>query len=248
MYSADFVTLDKLLRRYSKQPNICELQNRLDNLKAAIEAVDSESAIQLYHEAIPLIEASIWSEGIDALSTKLYQQLFKELEQHISNRGHDERHNFIITIPIADRPQHLSSCLSSLLLLCEKFNYGGNENSYYNKITVLVADDSKDISNIQQHQIIAKHFSQQGLATIYFGLKEQQQQVDLLDKQDRDKLSHVLGNIDRSAFYHKGASIMRNITYLKLNELVKDNDPNSPWTGNIDYFGTRGVFLKLSFH
>jgi hypothetical protein len=32
------------------------------------------------------------------------------------------------------------------------------------------------------------------------------------------------------------------------NELVKDNDPNSPWTGNIDYFGTRGVFLKLSFH
>ena len=31
-------------------------------------------------------------------------------------------------------------------------------------------------------------------------------------------------------------------------ELVKDNDPNSPWTGNIDYFGTRGVFLKLSFH
>ena len=32
------------------------------------------------------------------------------------------------------------------------------------------------------------------------------------------------------------------------NELLKDNDPNSPWTGNIDYFGTRGVFLKLSFH
>ena len=32
------------------------------------------------------------------------------------------------------------------------------------------------------------------------------------------------------------------------NELVKDNDQNSPWTGNIDYFGTRGVFLKLSFH
>ena len=32
------------------------------------------------------------------------------------------------------------------------------------------------------------------------------------------------------------------------NELVKDNDPNSPWTGNIDYFGTRGIFLKLAFH
>jgi len=32
------------------------------------------------------------------------------------------------------------------------------------------------------------------------------------------------------------------------NELVRDNDPNSPWTGPIDYFGTRGVFLKLAFH
>lgn len=31
-------------------------------------------------------------------------------------------------------------------------------------------------------------------------------------------------------------------------ELVRDNDPNSPWTGNVDYFGTRGIFLKLAFH
>ncbi|WP_456378134.1 type IX secretion/gliding motility protein PorT/SprT [Lutibacter sp.] len=32
------------------------------------------------------------------------------------------------------------------------------------------------------------------------------------------------------------------------NELVRDVDPNSQWTGNIDYFGTRGVFLKFAFH
>lgn len=32
------------------------------------------------------------------------------------------------------------------------------------------------------------------------------------------------------------------------NELVKDNNPNSPWTGQIDYFGTRGLFIKLAFH
>lgn len=31
-------------------------------------------------------------------------------------------------------------------------------------------------------------------------------------------------------------------------ELVRDNGPNSPWTGQIDYFGTRGIFLKLAFH
>lgn len=31
-------------------------------------------------------------------------------------------------------------------------------------------------------------------------------------------------------------------------ELVRDNNPDSPWTGNVDYFGTRGIFLKLAFH
>ncbi|PCH53623.1 MAG: PorT protein [Flavobacteriaceae bacterium] len=32
------------------------------------------------------------------------------------------------------------------------------------------------------------------------------------------------------------------------NELVRDTDPNSQWTGNIDYFGTRGIFIKFAFH
>ncbi len=31
-------------------------------------------------------------------------------------------------------------------------------------------------------------------------------------------------------------------------ELVRDKNTNSPWTGNVDYFGTRGIFLKLAFH
>ena len=34
------------------------------------------------------------------------------------------------------------------------------------------------------------------------------------------------------------------------NELVRDNETNgySQWTGPIDYFGTRGVFIKFAFH
>ena len=37
-------------------------------------------------------------------------------------------------------------------------------------------------------------------------------------------------------------------TFAINNELVYDKDPNSPWTGPIDYFGTRGVFINLAFH
>jgi opacity protein-like surface antigen len=31
-------------------------------------------------------------------------------------------------------------------------------------------------------------------------------------------------------------------------ELVRDLSANSPWTGNVDYFGTRGIFIKFAFH
>jgi hypothetical protein len=31
------------------------------------------------------------------------------------------------------------------------------------------------------------------------------------------------------------------------NELVPDADPNSPWTSNIAYMGTRGFFINFTF-
>ncbi|AOW21645.1 type IX secretion/gliding motility protein PorT/SprT [Urechidicola croceus] len=37
-------------------------------------------------------------------------------------------------------------------------------------------------------------------------------------------------------------------TFAINNELVPDNTADSPWTGPIDYFGTRGVFINLAFH
>ncbi|HEY6142777.1 MAG TPA: porin family protein [Flavobacterium sp.] len=32
------------------------------------------------------------------------------------------------------------------------------------------------------------------------------------------------------------------------NELIPDNDPNSPWTGNIESMETRAVFINFTFH
>jgi hypothetical protein len=30
--------------------------------------------------------------------------------------------------------------------------------------------------------------------------------------------------------------------------LIRDNDPNSPWTGNVASMRTRGVFINFTFH
>ena len=32
------------------------------------------------------------------------------------------------------------------------------------------------------------------------------------------------------------------------NEIIPDNNPNSPWTGNVDAMKTRAVFINFSFH
>ncbi|MGB5203830.1 porin family protein [Eudoraea sp.] len=52
--------------------------------------------------------------------------------------------------------------------------------------------------------------------------------------------------IDFYTEYFKFSPSIRGVFALS-NELVPDNDPNSPWTGNIDTMKTRGVFVNFTF-
>ena len=61
-------------------------------------------------------------------------------------------------------------------------------------------------------------------------------------------LYYELGfGIDFYLRYFKFSPSIRGLFSLK-NELVPDNDINSPWTGHIDKLNTRGVFINLTFH
>ena len=53
--------------------------------------------------------------------------------------------------------------------------------------------------------------------------------------------------IDFYLQYFKFSPSLRGVFSLK-DELIPDDDLNSPWTGNIEYFSTRGIFLNLTFH
>ncbi|MEK6151757.1 porin family protein [Flavobacteriaceae bacterium 3-367] len=52
--------------------------------------------------------------------------------------------------------------------------------------------------------------------------------------------------IDFYLEYFKFSPSIRGVFALS-DELVPDNDPNSPWTGNIDALRTRGIFINLTF-
>lgn len=52
--------------------------------------------------------------------------------------------------------------------------------------------------------------------------------------------------IDFYTEYFKFTPSIRGIFALN-DELVRDNDPNSPWTGNIDSLKSRGIFINFTF-
>ncbi len=52
--------------------------------------------------------------------------------------------------------------------------------------------------------------------------------------------------VDFYTEYFKFTPSIRGVFAL-TDELVRDNDPNSPWTGNIEAMRTRGIFINLTF-
>ncbi|RFN59821.1 type IX secretion/gliding motility protein PorT/SprT [Marixanthomonas ophiurae] len=52
--------------------------------------------------------------------------------------------------------------------------------------------------------------------------------------------------IDFYLFYFKFTPSIRGV-FATSDELVPDEDPNSPWTGNISQMSTRGIFINFTF-
>lgn len=207
----------------------------LDDILEQLSLSDDDRAIakviSLFKKTIIKLEKNIWqsspSENNIAPNIELYQNTFKALEKLYELKSVDERYNFKLVIPVADRPQHLNQCLSSLLTLCQHYEYGGYKNKQFSKISVLIADDSRNRNNIDLHKQYCKEYTDAGIVTEHFGLEEQL----VLARNtvaSNSSLASIISDIhkinDSSGFSHKGASIMRNITYLKLKQELSQNN------------------------
>jgi hypothetical protein len=177
--------------------------------------------LPLYDQAIPLLEAMLWDSAPDPERVADCHALFAEMEGHIAAAGSDSRHRIVVVVPVADRPQHLRACLMSLAGAAQAFRYGAGHTQGPGKLAVVIADDSRAAGHIAENREIAAEIEQLGIETIYFGLEEQLAELDGLAKGDRQALKPIIGSAAPQAFYHKGASIMRNITYLVLNRMAQ---------------------------
>lgn len=66
-------------------------------------------------------------------------------------------------------------------------------------------------------------------------------------RMQKNNFMYELGiGMDFYFYYFKFSPSIRGVFALN-NELKFDDDPNSAWTTPIDYFGTRGVFIRFTF-
>jgi hypothetical protein len=180
--------------------------------------------LPLYDRTVPLMEAALRESGLAAEPVADLHALFAEMEGHIADAGNDRRHRFVVAIPVADRPQQLRTCLQSLAGMARAFRYGAGSAGLPARLTVVIADDSRAAEHIAGNRAIVAGIKQPGLDTLYFGLQEQQALLAELAEEDRQALHNVIGNAPHDAFYHKGASIMRNITCLMLHRLAQQDE------------------------
>jgi hypothetical protein len=181
-----------------------------------------DALIALYEQCTLVVEKAMWSDA--ALFHPLldtYQALFREAEALIARRGRDERHEFIVAIPVADRPAHLRACLESIYQVCTRFDYGGHAAGTWGRIRVLVAEDSRDPANVRRHIALAEDYSRRGLQVIHYGLEEQYALLDALPPARRERLGHLLTTQPRTRFWRKGQAANRNLCYLKFRAMTR---------------------------
>jgi len=211
-------------------PGLADLGAQLQTLAPSTEANTLDALIDLYEACYPLLEQAMWSDKTafhPLLAT--YQALFREQEFLIRQRGHsnqavDTRHTFILSIPVADRPPHLRACLESIYQVCTQFDYGGHASGVWDKIRIVVSEDSRDEANIRRHQDLIAEYRQKGLQVIHFGLAEQYELLHALPPQQRAQLGNLLTTQPRDQFYLKGQAANRNLSYLKCLQLTADPD------------------------
>ena len=179
-------------------------------------SLKTSTHIQAQRARIEELEAALWDDGLNESVLEDYQAAYRVLEDLLVAGPEDRRHHFVVVIPVADSPQHLKTCLDSLLTLCRSYGYGGIYRGRYRKVSVLLADDSADPAVIDFNREIAHNFEQSGINTHYFGMREQQA---LMRRLHALNLEAVVGVHPPGAFSHKGQAMMRNIAYLKLAEM-----------------------------
>lgn len=204
------------------QDNVPGLGAYAEPVLRAVKQNDHSALIESYHNVYPLVEQQLWHGDAFDETLSSYQAMFREQETLIQLAGDKQCHQFILSIPVADRPQHVKSCLESIYQQCVTYTYGGCTNGQFDKIQVVIAEDSRRPEHIEQHIALAKEYTAKGLRVHHFGLQEQYALLQQIPDEQRQQLGSLLTTQPEHRFYLKGQAANRNLSYLKCLQLTED--------------------------
>lgn len=219
----EFNTLESLFNSHQYRQEFEFLTGHFGRVKQEKDIIELEA---IYQQVIRRFENLIWLNKIPTSEElSVYQKLFREMEQVIGNLEEDRRSHFVVVIPVADRPLQLKSCLQSLYTQCLLYSYGGITDGRYNKVDVVIADDSENPKNITEHMRLAEEYTSLGMRCEYFGLEQQNNILSPMTEAQCQSIEAVTGCKSGQSSGRKGASGMRNLAYLRLAEIA-DGIPN----------------------
>jgi len=216
----EFKTLETLFNSHLYRQEFQLLTGHFGRVKQEKNIIELEA---IYQQVIRRFETLIWLNKIpSAEELSVYQKLFREMEQVIGYLEEDKRRHFVVVIPVADNSLQLKGCLRSLLMQCQLYQYDGMTDGVYNKIRVVIADDSEQPENISVHQQFAEKYTALGIKCEYFGLEQQTQVLSSLSDAQRQSVAASIGGDSAQAVAHKGASAIRNLTCLRLIQIANE--------------------------
>ena len=190
-----------------------------------LSALPADALIGLYDRVIPQVEQRMWQADDAAFERWLstYQALFREQQVLIDASGQATQHHFLIGIPVADRPAHVRNCLESIYQLCQLYAYGGQDaDGRWTRVTVIVAEDSREARHVARHRALVDEFRNKGLQVVHVDLPEQYALLQSIPEAERRQLGRLLTTQPAERFYQKGQAANRNLCYLKMLQLTQD--------------------------
>ncbi|MEJ2396371.1 MAG: hypothetical protein P8Z77_16845 [Candidatus Thiodiazotropha sp.] len=195
MMKIDTTCLRNAIDRYA------QIIPELSRFENSLKGESISDLINLYEQCFPLIEKGMWDDvGDFEEMLACYQSLYREQEALILRDG-DDRHFFILSIPVADRPSHLETCLESIYQICEKFGYGGKKAGVYQRVKIVIAEDSREYVNIQRHIELAEAYRLKGLQVFHYGQDEQFSLLNSLSAEQQEKLGNILTTLPKDMYY-----------------------------------------------
>lgn len=192
-----------------------------------LAAIPAGELIGLYDRLYPQVEQQMWAAPSPAFESwlALYQSLFREQQGLIEQDGQGLQHHFLIGIPVAGRPAHLRTCLESIHQQCLLYGYGGQDaDGCTARVTVIVAEDSREPRHVEAHQKLVEEYHGKGLQVVHFDLPEQYRLLQAIPEDERRQVERLLTTQPAERFYQKGQAANRNLCYLKMRQLTQDRD------------------------